>query len=404
MPEPSMNHRSSSAQARRAPGALRPLAAALLCLGLGAAVAQTLPQGGVVLGGNVSIPTPTGTQMTINQLTPRGIVQWQDFSIGTGFSVNVVQPSATSVLLNRVSNGPPSLINGALSANGRVFVVNPAGVLFGAGSQVNVGGLVASALAMSTSDADFMAGTEQFSFVQGTERGLVQNAGQLTATNGGTIGLIGTDVFNSGTITAPGGSALLAAGQTVTLDFGGDGLTRVTLVAGTDGTSRSISQNGTVQADGGRIALQAAGGAATLEHSGLLQANSLAVRNGEVLLEATATSPRGPEGGGGATILVEGGTVLARGEQAGLTGGTVGILADQISISDGARIDASGSAGGGSMLISSPVAQAGDPLSGAAYVGPDATLAADALVQGRGGMVWLNAARTLRAYGSLSAR
>lgn len=375
-----------------------------LGLGMSAALAQTLPQGGVVLGGTVNIPTPTGQQMTINQLTPRGIVQWQDFSIGSGFSVNVVQPSAASVLLNRVNGGQQSVINGALSANGRVFIVNPAGVLFGAGSQVNVGGLVASALSLGTSDADFMAGTEQFSFVQTSERGVVQNDGQLTAAAGGTIALIGADVFNSGTISAASGSALLAAGQTVTLDFGGDGLTRVALSAGTDGTGRSISQSGTMQADGGRVALQAAGGSATIEHSGQLQANSLAVRNGEVLLEATASSPRGPQGGGGATILVEGGTVTARGNEAGRTGGNISVMSDQVSISDGARLDASGAAGGGFMQVGRTEAQAGDPLSGALYIGPDATLAVDALQGGQGGTMLLNAGRTLRAYGSLSAR
>lgn len=399
-----MNHRSSSHPTHRTPGALRPLAAALLCLGLGAAVAQTLPQGGVVLGGSVNIPTPTGTQMTINQLTPRGIVQWQDFSIGTGFSVNVVQPSATSVLLNRVTGGQSSAINGALSANGRVFIVNPAGVLFGAGAQVNVGGLVASALSLGTSDAAFMAGTEQFSFAQGGERGLVQNAGQLTAAAGGTIALIGADVFNSGTIAATGGSALLAAGQTVTLDFGGDGLTRVALTAGTDGASRSISQSGTMQADGGRVGVYAAGGSATIEHSGLLQANSLAVRNGQVMLEATASGPRDPQGGGGATILVEGGTVLARGEQAGQTGGGIGILGDQVAMSEGARLDASGAAGGGAISVGTGAAQAGDPLSGAIYLAADAALAADALAEGRGGSMNLRAGRTFRAYGTLSAR
>jgi filamentous hemagglutinin family protein len=68
---------------------------------------------------------------------------WNTFNIGVNATVNFAQPSASSVALNRVTSGDPSQIMGQLNANGQVYLINPSGILFGAGSSVNVGGLVA---------------------------------------------------------------------------------------------------------------------------------------------------------------------------------------------------------------------------------------------------------------------
>ncbi|WP_041559705.1 filamentous hemagglutinin N-terminal domain-containing protein [Afipia carboxidovorans] len=66
--------------------------------------------------------------------------------------MNFYQPGASSVTLNRVIGNETSVINGAINANGQVFIVNSAGVLFGKGSQINVGGLVASTQDISNKD------------------------------------------------------------------------------------------------------------------------------------------------------------------------------------------------------------------------------------------------------------
>ena len=108
-----------------------------------AAGSDTLPSGGQVVGGQVTIGT-NGNAMVIDQATARGIVNWQSFDVGSDASVTFRQPDAAAVTLNRVTTGNGSTIAGQISANGKVYIVNPGGVLFSKGAQVDVGGLVAS--------------------------------------------------------------------------------------------------------------------------------------------------------------------------------------------------------------------------------------------------------------------
>ena len=107
-------------------------------------LAQQLPSGGSVVSGTASIQNTSATQQVITQGSNKAIINWQGFSIGQGNSVQFVQPGASAVVLNRVVGNDASSIFGSLSANGQVFLVNPNGILFGSGSQINVGGLVAS--------------------------------------------------------------------------------------------------------------------------------------------------------------------------------------------------------------------------------------------------------------------
>lgn len=97
------------------------------------------PAGGTVVAGNASITSAAGNT-TINQASQNAVLNWQSFDIGVGEAVRFVQPDSSSVALNRVLGADPSSILGNLSANGKVFLVNPNGVLFGTGAQVNVGG------------------------------------------------------------------------------------------------------------------------------------------------------------------------------------------------------------------------------------------------------------------------
>ena len=117
------------------------------------------PSGGVVTTGTATIDQ-TDRSTVVTQTTRNVSINWQDFSIGAGESVQFVQPGVDSIALNRVLGSNPSVILGSLTSNGRVFLLNPNGVLFGKGSSVNVGGLVAST--MDLSDADFQAGNHAF--------------------------------------------------------------------------------------------------------------------------------------------------------------------------------------------------------------------------------------------------
>ena len=130
-------------------------AAVCLCFTPTTFAQNILPTGGVVSQGAASV-TQTASSMTVNQTSQMAAINWQSFSIGAANAVRFVQPGSTSIALNRVLGQDASAIMGSLTANGQVFLLNPNGVLFGSGSSVNVGGLVASTLGMT--DANFMAG------------------------------------------------------------------------------------------------------------------------------------------------------------------------------------------------------------------------------------------------------
>lgn len=194
-----MNHSQRSRNSPRTrpaavgatPFALRVLAVSLMLSFAPAGYAA--PTGGVVTAGAAGITT-TGVKTTITQTTQNAAINWQSFGIAAGEAVQFAQPNSNSVALNRVLGSDPSAIFGNLSANGKVFLINPNGVLFGNGSNVNVGGLVASTLGMT--DANFMAGQYKFS---NPGSGTVVNEGTIRA-DGGYVALIGTSVSNQGVI------------------------------------------------------------------------------------------------------------------------------------------------------------------------------------------------------------
>jgi len=176
----------------------RHLFAFLHALGVaGVALAGPLPDAPNVTAGAASVAT-AGQVMTVRQTTDRAAISWDGFSVGAGHAVRFEQPSARSVLLNRVVGTDPSVIQGSLTANGRVFLLNPNGVLFSPTSQVNVGGIVASTLAMT--DADFMAGRYALA---GASSSAVINQGNIVAQpdgHGGFVVLVAAKVLNEGTI------------------------------------------------------------------------------------------------------------------------------------------------------------------------------------------------------------
>ncbi len=102
----------------------------------------------------------TGKQLTVTN-SPGSIINWQSFSIAPGELTRFVQQNASSSVLNRITGQNPSQILGALQSNGKVFLINPNGIVFGANSRVDVNGLVASSLNLT--DADFLSGEFKFS-------------------------------------------------------------------------------------------------------------------------------------------------------------------------------------------------------------------------------------------------
>ena len=271
---------SADGKAARVAGrgfALKALAAAgLLACG---ALALANPGGGTVSAGQATITT-SGSKVTINQGSQNAAINWQSFSIGSGESVQFVQPNANSVALNRVVGGDASTILGSLAANGQVFLINPNGLLFGKGASVNVQGLVASTLGLS--DADFMAGKYGFA---GTSAKSVVNQGAINA-DGGYVALLGAKVDNQGTIAARLGTVALAGGQGVTLDVAGDSLLKVNVDKGA--VAALVNNGGLIQADGGQVLMtaQAAGQLmnTVVNNTGVVQAQTVQSQGGVIKL------------------------------------------------------------------------------------------------------------------------
>ncbi|HYD62524.1 MAG TPA: filamentous hemagglutinin N-terminal domain-containing protein, partial [Noviherbaspirillum sp.] len=175
----------------------------------GTAVAN--PLGPQVVNGQAGF-TSQGNLLSITN-TPGAIINWQSFSINPGEITRFIQQNPNSAVLNRIVGQDPSHILGALQSNGRVFLINPNGILFGQGAQVDVNGLVASTL--NISNEDFLKG--KLDFKAGDKAGNLKHQGAITTPSGGQVVLIAPNVENSGIITSPKGDVMLAAGHSVQL-------------------------------------------------------------------------------------------------------------------------------------------------------------------------------------------
>lgn len=265
---------------RRKAGSGAVLACALLAPV--AALAADLPTGGQVVSGSGAISQPNAQQMVIDQSSNKLAINWQSFDIGAGKRVTFNQPGSDAIALNRVVGSDGSKIMGQLDANGRVFLVNPNGVLFGSGAQVQVGGLVASTLDIDPQD--FERGHYRFKG-DGTPAALV-NQGTLSAADGGAVALLGGTVSNQGVIVAQQGSVALAAGNAMTLDFAGDGLLKVQVdEAAADAL---VENHKLIRADGGKVLLTADAGDALLKtvvnNTGVIEARTLGQKDGKIML------------------------------------------------------------------------------------------------------------------------
>lgn len=305
---------------------------ALLLLSPAGAMAATLPQGGSITVGNGSIVNNGGNQLVIKQISDKLGINWQSFNVGPDGHVIFDQPGKNSIALNRVIGSDGSSILGKIDANGQVFLINPNGVIFGKGAEVNVGGLVASTL--NITDEDFKNGN--FKFKAGASNGQILNEGSLHSAEGGYIALLGKSVKNNGVIQAKLGTASLAAGSAVSLDFAGDGLINLQV---DQGAVDALAENkGLIKADGGNVLMTArASNALTqtvVNNEGVIQAQTIGSRNGKIFLDG------GMDNG---TVLVAG-TLDASAPSTG-DGGFIETSGKTVKVVDGAKVTTKAAAG-----------------------------------------------------------
>jgi len=257
---------------------------------------------GMIEGENVVAGSATfntaGNVTTIATGSASTIIEYNRFNIDSLKTVDFAQPDAASAVLNRIVEANPSLINGNLTSNGQVFIVNPAGIIFGADSTVDVTQLVASSLGISNDD--FLAGN--YEFFAGEGIGEVVNNGTIDAAEG--AALIGRKVQNTGTITAgPGGFVVMAAGDRILLgEPSSNVLVEMDSVAPSDpenpdGLGEVINDTtGTITAPGGTVvlaagdmfssALRVESGVGRVVQGGSISANGVASDGGSVSLTA----------------------------------------------------------------------------------------------------------------------
>ncbi len=359
---------------------------------LPAATLHANPLGGSVVAGSATIVQQSPNHLNVIEQSNAAIVNWNSFSIAPGEVTTFQQPSSSAWILNRVTGSQASQLEGSLTANGRVVLINPNGVLIGPTATVDAAGFAATT-ANINNDA-FMAG--QMNFDQASPQGVtVVNQGKITIAESGFAALVAPGVVNSGFINARLGKVSLAGGTAFTLDLYGDNLVTIAVsgqvlqqVLGLNGSQLDalVSNSGRIDAAGGVIQLTAqavqALSQATIHQSGTLAAQSYHVTAGTVVLD------------GGATGTVEvGGTVDATGIKPGQTGGTVEILGETVALTNGAKVNVSGAAGGGTVLIGGNAHGAGpQPDATTTTVAPTATITANALANGNGGkvVVWSN--------------
>ncbi len=283
-----------------------------------------LPTGARVVAGTANI-SQAGATLAIQQSTERVAIDWQSFNIGASAAVAFSQPSASAIALNRVQGVDPSQLFGRLSANGRVFLLNPNGILFAPGAQVDVGGLLASTLAMSADD--FMSG--RYLLRGDGAGGTITNAGTLRALPQGYVALIAPRVVNDGTIDASRGTAALVAANAATVDFMADGLIRIRVDEGA--LNAEIANRGAIGAAGGAVLLTAKGlqglGRAVVNNSGIIEARTLENRNGTITLLGDMAA---------GTVMVGG--VLDASAPNGGDGGFIETSAANVRIADDARV------------------------------------------------------------------
>ncbi|WP_168224831.1 caspase family protein [Rhodoferax aquaticus] len=324
--------------------------------------AQTLPSGMTVAHGQASSSQGAGAMQIV--ASDKAVLQWQQFSIGASNKVVFQLPSSTSQVLNQVTGQDPSTILGSLQSNGKVWLLNPNGVVFGAGARIDVAGLVASSLHMQPSD--FVAGN--YVLKSSAYSASVINQGTIRTPYGGQVLLMGPSVHNSGTIETPGGqSALLATSQVELVDTGTPFMAmRVPVAAG------QVRNSGSVAA--GRIDIYGA----VVNQQGSLVATGMGTNaQGEMVLRAS------------------GNVDLTAGSETRAAGGKVTVESDNGTIAVRGLVDVSAPSGNaGSIDMHAPNLE----------VGNTGEVTANALASGDGGRIVLWGYDLMRTKGLIAAR
>lgn len=328
-------------------------AGVLLALSLGG-TAYAMPTGGQIQSGQGTI-AQNGKNMTVTQQSGKMAVDWTQFNIARDEAVKFAQPGRDAVALNRITGGQKSVIDGALSANGNLFLVNPNGVVFGKTSSIEVGSLVASTAQLNdTYMKRFADSTANLNLTIGDgNTSAILNEGTITA-QGGLVALHAAQVENTGTISNPGGTVALAAAKQLTLSPDSDGKLNYA-VDGELAQAKALN-SGRIQADGGYVVMTAKSAddvlGTVVNNTGTIEAKTLRQdEKGQILLD----------GGQSGQVEVSG-TLDASGTDEGQSAGSIKVIGQKTVVNDNTNLLAKGNADGGKIETSGDVLSLGNGL------------------------------------------
>ena len=306
-----------------------------------------LPSGGSVPDGYGSVGKfdyDTLGELHVRNVANQTVINWDSFDIGSDALTEFHQLGSNPFVLNRISSGDATGIFGTLQANGSVFIVNPAGVVFGVDSQVNVNQLIASSLDISNDD--FLDGNYEFIAGDGDIGAVINNGtiGNDGLTEG--VALIGRKVLNTGTITTTeGGFVVMVAGDRVLLsEEASNVLVEMNSVALPEEGEGDVINDGEITAPAG-IVVMASGDvfASALELPKVSGGNGRVEQNGDIDVDGVDTD------GGNVSLTAADEVILASGSQTSANAGTdsdAGLIVahstNRTTVEAGAQIDATG--------------------------------------------------------------
>ena len=330
------------------------LAAAFMAMSFGG-ITHAMPQDGTIRSGEGNITRPDDKTMTIDQKTDRLAIDWKGFDVQNGERVHFNQPDARAIALNRVTGDAKSVIDGQLTANGHVYVINPNGVLFGRNASVDVGSLIASTANVSDDTMKNFAGSKDPLTLTLGDNSTAQviNEGTIKA-QGGLVALHAASVENDGTIANEGGKVALAAAKNITLSEDTAGKINFTV----DGALAKAStlNSGVLRADGGYVVMTAkqAGDvmSTVVNNTGTIEAKTLRQNEkGEILLD-----------GGNNGVVEVSGTIDASGLENNQSAGSIKVIGNTTTVHDGTNLLARGTIDGGKIETSGDVLNLGGNL------------------------------------------
>ena len=271
------------------------------------------PQGWISLG--AASAATIGNTLTVTQSTNQAILNWSAFNIDANGHVVFDQPGASAVALNRIFQASPSQIFGTLQANGQIYLINQNGFVFGPSAQVNVGGLLASTLNISDNtfkngllsainstqgNADYAAASSPYTSqvdlngnpILGPDGKPLPVTIQIqpgatitTQAAGQRLMFAGQTVTNAGTLAAPDGQVVLAAGQSLFLAASTDSNLRGLVVEVDGGGAATNAVTGAIAADRGNVTLVGL----AVNQLGRVSATTSVNENGSIYLLARDT-------------------------------------------------------------------------------------------------------------------